>query len=434
MDGRDRQFPPHVAFDGRKYKLGKSAKQQTCVELTCRSNFTTASGSLDWRQLNVIEAPVNSSETTPNVRLLSLDVMRGITMASMILVNNPGDWGHVHAPLLHASWHGCTFTDLVFPFFLFMVGASMPFSLERRRIAGERGPLVLKILRRGLFLGLLGFVLGLLPNVLWDPGVFLTCRIPGVLQRIAICYVAVALISLFANTTGRWLVAAALIAIYSLGMFCFDVPGVGAGTFDVEGNFCWWLDNQLLFGHTWSGAPAKGFDPEGVWSTLTAIAGTQFGYFAGQVLARSDEPHKKTTTLFAFGQLALLVGYLTSTWMPINKQLWTASYLFVVTGLALNFLALLYLLIDVRGWRWGTTFWLVFGTNSILAYVLSSILGDAFSLIPVAETDFKSWVFATLVDQGVSAKNASLAWALSFVMLCWVALLPLYQANVRLRI
>jgi predicted acyltransferase len=380
------------------------------------------------------EAPLKPLEPQPNSRLLSLDVMRGLTMASMILVNNPGDWGKVHAPLLHATWHGCTFTDLVFPFFLFMVGASMPFSFEKRRSTSERRDLVVKILRRGLILFLLGFVLGLLPNVLWNPSVILTCRIPGVLQRIAICYTAVALLSLYTNSTARWIIAGVLIVIYSLGMFFIPVPGYGASSFEIEGNFCWWLDNQLLFGHTWSGAPAKGFDPEGVWSTLTAIAGTQFGYFAGQMLAKNDHAYKKVTMLFVFGQLSLLAGYVASFWMPINKQLWTTSYLFVVTGLALNVLAVFYLLIDIRGWRGGTTFWLVFGTNSILAYVLSSVLGDVFGLIPVGESDFKSWIVANLAQNGLSPRDASLIWALGFVLLCWLAVWPLYRANVRLRI
>ncbi len=366
-------------------------------------------------------------------RLVSLDVMRGITMASMILVNNPGDWSQVHAPLLHAKWHGCTFTDLVFPFFLFMVGAAMPFSLERRLEKEERQQLVIKVLWRGTILFLLGFALGLFPDVLWKPSLFFTCRIPGVLQRIAICYVAVAMLAIFAGPRTRWAISFGLIIVYSVGMLLIPVPGFGAGSFEVEGNFCWWIDKQLLFGHTYGGSPAKGFDPEGIWSTLTAIAGTQFGYFAGQVLRGSDEPYKKLTTLFSWAQLSLVAGYLVSFWMRINKQLGTTSYLFIVTGLALNFLALLYLSIDIRGWRWGNSFWLVFGTSSIAAYVLSSVLGDGLGLIPIGEMNFKSWVVQQL-GTILSPKNASLIWGLSFVMLCWVLIWPLFKANWRVRI
>lgn len=367
-------------------------------------------------------------------RLVSLDVMRGVTMASMILVNNPGDWDAVHAPLLHATWHGCTFTDLVFPFFLFMVGAALPFLLEKRLEAGQRQQLVIKILWRGAILFLIGFLLGLFPNVLWEPEIIFTCRIPGVLQRIAICYAVTALLALYASPVARWAVAAALIVVYSLGMFFIPVPGFGAGSFEVEGNLCWWIDKQVLFGHTWSGAPAKGFDPEGVWSTLTAIAGTLFGYFAGQVLKRDGEPYKKLVTLFAWGQVSLIAGYVFSFWMPINKQLWTASYLFLVTGLAVNFLALLYLAIDVRGWRFGTTFFLVFGASSILAYVLSSVLGDVLGLIPVGSTDFKSWIVHDRLGGLMSPKDASLTWGLAIVMLCWLLMWPLHRLNWRVRI
>lgn len=366
-------------------------------------------------------------------RLVSLDIMRGVTMASMILVNNPGDWEAVHSPLLHAAWHGCTFTDLVFPFFLFMVGAAAAFALDKHLEGGERHEVVIKIVRRGATLFLIGFALGVFPNVLWEPSIIFTCRIPGVLQRIAICYMATSLLAIYASPNVQWTAAFGLIAIYSLGMFFIPTPGYGAGSFEVEGNLCWWIDKQLLFGHTWSGAPAKGFDPEGIWSTLTAIAGTLFGYFAGRVLKGSDDPYKKLVMLFAWAQLSLVAGYVVSFWMPINKQLWTTSYLFLVTGLALNFLALLYLAIDVRGWRWGISFFLVFGASSILAYVLSSVLGDVLGLIPVGSASFKIWI----VHQGIGAfrspKNASLAWGIAFVLLCWLLMWPLYRLNWRVR-
>jgi predicted acyltransferase len=367
-------------------------------------------------------------------RLVSLDVMRGVTMASMILVNNPGDWKKVHPPLLHAHWHGCTFTDLVFPFFLFMVGAAMPFSFERRLEYADRIQLLGKVLWRSAILFAIGFVLGLLPDVLWNPNVIYTCRIPGVLQRIAICYFAVGLLALYSNNLGRWIASATLITVYTLGMLFFPVPGHGAGSFDVVGNFCWWLDNRLLFGHTYSGSPAAGFDPEGVWSTLTAIAGTQFGYFAGQVLRREGDSYQKATTIFVCGQLALLAGYVVSFVIPINKQLWTTSYLFLVTGFALNILALLYVIIDIYKWRRGLTFWLVLGTNSILAYILSSVLGDFLGLISLDNFNLKSWIVEQFLESFLSPKNASLAWALSFLALCWLLIWPLYRANWRFRI
>jgi predicted acyltransferase len=376
------------------------------------------------------------SSTTPSAsgRLASLDMMRGITMASMILVNNPGDWKSVHPPLLHASWHGCTPTDLVFPFFLFMVGAATAFALGRPREGAERQELVIKIVRRGAILFVIGFALGLFPSVFWDLSVLKTCRIPGVLQRIAICYVVTALLAIYATPRVQWTTAFWLILVYSLGMFLVPVPGHGRGSFEVEGNLCCWIDQKLLLGHTWSGAPAKGFDPEGVWSTLTAIAGTLFGLFAGKVLKSKEDPYPKLVTLFIAAQLALIAAYVASFWMPINKQLWTTSYLFLVTGLALNFLALLYWAIDVRGLRFGISFFVVFGGSSILAYVLSNVLGDVLGLIPMGQSDLKSWLVHDQFGAVLSPKNASLAWAILMVLTCWLVMWPLERLNWRVRI
>lgn len=377
---------------------------------------------------------MNDSPTPASTRLTSLDIFRGATMAAMIVVNNPGDWDHVYSPLLHAPWHGCTPTDLIFPFFLFMVGAALPFSLETRIARQPRSELVAKILRRGVILFLIGFALGLFPDILFRPLETLRdCRIPGVLQRIAISYVAAALISIYFKPKTQAVIAFALIAIYSAGMFFFPVPGHGRGVFDVEGNFCWWVDRQLLFGHTYSGSPAKGFDPEGVWSTLTAIAGTQFGCFAGRLLRTDRDPYQKLTLLFVAGQLFLIGAYISSLWMPINKQLWTASYLFLVTGLALNGLGLLYYAADLRGMRLGVSLWLVFGTSSILAYVLSSLLGDIAGVIPVGDGSLKSWIVGQL-GAYLSPKNASLTWAVALMAFIWMLIYPLYRANLKIRI
>ena len=376
---------------------------------------------------------MTANTTTKAGRLISLDVMRGMTMASMILVNNPGNWNAVFAPLRHATWHGCTFTDLVFPFFLFMVGAALPFSLENKSELSKRHKLVNKILVRGAALFAIGFVLGLLPDVLWNPSSILAARIPGVLQRIAICYVVVALLSLLFSPAVQWSLSLLLVCIYSVGMLFVPVPAVGAGSFEVEGNLCWWIDNQILLGHTYSGSPAAGFDPEGVWSTLTAIAGTQFGYFAGRVLLQQGEPYRKVTTLFIWGQCALLAGYIASFWMPINKQLWTTSYLFLVTGLALNFLALLYYTIEIRQWRCGISFWLVFGTSSIVAYGLSNVLGDFAGVVHIGELSLKSWVTRHF-QIVLTPKAASLAWSVAFVLLCWALMWPPYRAKWRIKI
>jgi predicted acyltransferase len=367
-------------------------------------------------------------------RLLSLDVMRGFAMACMILVNNPGSWSVIYEPLKHAQWHGWTPTDLVFPFFLFIVGVAMPFSFEKRLQDRNRFSLMKKVLQRTTVLFFIGFLLGIFPDVIWNPSVLLESRWPGVLQRIAICYFFTSLIVTFLSNIGRWIIAAVLLIVYSAGMFFYVVPGHGAGLFSVMGNFCWWLDNQLLQGHTWSGAPAKGFDPEGVWSTLPAITTTLFGYFTGQLLRSSDDAKEKLIRLFISANVFLILAYMVSLSMPINKQLWTVSFVFLTAGLAIHLLAMLYYLIDVREYRLGLLPFLILGTNAIVAYVLSSLLGDLLSIIPVGESNLKSWIFKDVLSRFLSPINASLMMAVCMVLLCTSLTSILYVRRIFVRV
>jgi len=367
-------------------------------------------------------------------RLVSLDVMRGFTMACMILVNNPGSSSVIYEPLKHAKWHGWTPTDLVFPFFLFIVGVAMPFSFEKRLQNGNRFSLMAKVLQRTSVLFLIGFLLGVFPNVIWNPSVLLEARWPGVLQRIAICYFFTSLIVTFLPNSGRWIIAAVLLIVYSAGMFFYVVPGYGAGVFDVMGNFCWWLDNQLLQGHTWSGAPAKGFDPEGVWSTLPAITTTLFGYFTGQLLRSSADAKEKLLRLFLSANISLILAYLVNLSMPINKQLWTISFVLLTAGLAIHLLAMLYYVIDIREYRWGLIPFIILGTNAIVAYVLSSLLGDLLSVIPVGEGNLKSWLFKDVFSSFLSPINASLVMAVCMVLLCTSLTSILYFRRIFVRI
>lgn len=367
-------------------------------------------------------------------RLVSLDVMRGFTMACMILVNNPGSWSVIYEPLKHAKWHGWTPTDLVFPFFLFIVGVAMPFAFEKRLQNGNRFSLMAKVLQRTSVLFLIGFLLGVFPNVIWNPSILLEARWPGVLQRIAICYFFTSLIVTFLPNTGRWIIAAVLLIVYSAGMFFYVVPGHGAGVFDVMGNFCWWLDNQLLQGHTWSGAPAKGFDPEGVWSTLPAITTTLFGYFTGQLLRSSADAKEKLLRLFLSANISLILAYLVSLSMPINKQLWTVSFVLLTAGLAIHLLAMLYYVIDIRKYRWGLIPFLILGTNAIVAYILSSLLGDLLSIIPVGESNLKAWLFKDVFSSFLSPINASLVMAVCMVLVCTSLTSILYFRRIFVRI
>lgn len=374
------------------------------------------------------------TENTPlPQRLVSLDVMRGITMASMIVVNNPGSWGHVYPPLLHAPWHGCTPTDLVFPFFLFIVGVAMPFALEKRQ--QQTGGTWKKILWRSALLFGIGFALGIFPEILTRPSVIFDARWPGVLQRIAICYAAVAAMVLTMPRLGQRIVACILVVAYLCGMFFVEVPGYGRGIFEPLGNFCWWLDNQLLFGHVWKESPAKGFDPEGVWSTLPAVVTTYLGYEIGVVLRRKESTKEQILLhLFLLANAFLIVGFSMSWIIPINKQLWTPSYLFLAAGAATNMLGITYWWTDLLGKKIGIRWTLILGTNAIFAYVLSSLAGDIYSLIPVGDKGLKSAVFSGLVSLSLPPKLASLLMALLFLAVCWVCTSLLYRKRIFLRL
>lgn len=376
----------------------------------------------------------SSSAPHSTGRLTSLDAMRGFTMMSMVLVNNPGDWGNVYSPLLHVSWHGCSFTDLIFPFFLFIVGVAMPFSFERRIAEGGRDSLFPKIVRRTLILFGIGVLLSVFPRILIDPNALDHFRIPGVLQRIALCYFAVSIITLYLGMAGRIAAGVALVVLYWLGMAFFPVPGYGAGIYEPEGNLCWWLDNLLLFGFTWRHVPAEGFDPEGVWSTLTAIVTTLLGYFAGLWLRSQHEPHRKLVGLFIAGNLAMLLAYCLTPIMPINKQLWTVPYMLLTAGLAVHCLAMFYYFIDIRGYNRGLTPLLIFGSNAIFAYVLSMAGSSVLDSIQVGDISLKAWIFQNAFLPWASPINASLAMGLAYTLFCMAVTGILYYKRIFIRI
>ena len=282
----------------------------------------------------IIASPSNAMD---NERLVSLDAFRGLTIAAMILVNNPGDWGHVYWPLEHAPWHGWTPTDLIFPFFLFMVGTAIPFS--RRARAGEAA-------RRALVIAALGLFMAAYPY--FD---LTTVRIPGVLVRIALCYLAVWATSRLGGPAVQAAIAAVLLTGYWYLMTRVPVPGGGPPTLDPETNLGAWLDRLLLDGHLWR--QSRTWDPEGVLSTMPAIATTLLGLLAGGWLRSERSGNRKTAGLLAAGLLLVLLGLAWGTSFPINKNLWTSSYVLFTGGMAAYLFGLLYWTCDVRGRRTG---------------------------------------------------------------------------------
>jgi len=324
-------------------------------------------------------------------RLISLDVFRGITIAGMILVNNPGTWSKVYKPLLHAPWNGWTPTDFIFPFFLFIVGVAMSLSLSKRIERGDsHWQLISKVIRRTIIIFTIGMFLNFFPQFnpfnypirfkifnffidLFPQFNIKELRIPGVLQRIALCYFFASVIIIEANK--KWQIgwAVILLGLYAVLVKYIPVPGFGAGVLEPKGSLCWYIDSNLLAGHTWKGAPAPGFDPEGILSTIPAIVTVLFGVFAGDWIRSPRDHSKKVRGLFVFGILGLVVGEILSGWLPINKNLWTSTYSIFMAGMALIFLAMCYWLIDIKGFKkWGKPF-IVFGSNAILVFSLSSL-------------------------------------------------------------
>ena len=287
-------------------------------------------------------------------RLISLDAFRGATIAAMLLVNNPGSSSDVYAPLRHAAWHGWTPTDLIFPFFLWIVGVAITFAFAQRVAAGaDHRQLMAHVWRRAAIIFTLGLLLNAFPFGIFsaDHFSFASLRLPGVLQRIAICYLAVS--AIFLHSTWRVQIAwvGGLLVGYWVLLLVVPVPGYGAGQLTAQGSLPWWIDSHLLAGHTWSGAPVPGFDPEGLLSTLPAIATTLLGVLAGQILRAGTADSVKVLRLGGCGVTLLMSGLGLIPWLPINKNLWTSSFVLFTAGAAAMICAGFYWLIEVRRYR-----------------------------------------------------------------------------------
>ncbi len=366
-------------------------------------------------------------------RLLSLDVFRGLTVAGMVLVNNPGTWRAIYAPLRHADWHGCTPTDLIFPFFLFIVGVAIPFALGRRLAEGEaRSTLVAKILRRAAII----FALGLLLHGVSSLDLA-TIRIPGVLQRIAVCYLIAAL--LFVTTTWRTQAVIAVLGLlgYWAALTLVPVPGFGAGDLGKEGNLAAWLDRTVLGAHIWR--IGRVYDPEGILSTVPAIVTTLLGVFTGLFIRGARPPSRTVQGLLVLGAAGVGAGLLWGCWFPINKSLWTSSYVLYTGGAALIALAACYWLIEIKGSTWWTAPFAILGVNALAVFFLSTLLAILLARvrIPVGGGQSRSLhtiLFEMLFVPWAPVTTASLAWALGNVLL-WLAIMwPLFRKGVRLSV
>ena len=369
------------------------------------------------------------SQTLLSERLSSLDAFRGLTIAGMILVNNPGNWSHVYPPLRHADWHGCTATDLVFPFFLFIVGVALSFSFSRRLEQGTGRGIHLTILRRSLII----FALGMLPRLLPPPD-FSELRIAGVLQRIAVVYLVASLIVLHCSRRAQAGIAAALLLGYWAAMAWIPVPGSGAGVLTPEGNLAAFIDSTLLPGRMYRGT----WDPEGLFSTLPAIATTLLGVFTGNWIRCGRDRSEIAAGMFAAGWALILAGLAWSVVLPLNKNLWTSSYVLYTAGAALEGLAFCYWLIDVRGYRKWAQPAIVYGRNSIAVFVASGLLTKLLYRTGFADggghISYWSWIYQSFYLPLGSPLNASLAMALSYVVFWWLMMWWLYRRGIFIKV
>jgi predicted acyltransferase len=355
-------------------------------------------------------------------RMASLDVFRGLTIAGMTLVNNPGTWGAIYSPFAHAEWHGWTPTDLVFPFFLFIVGVSITLALGRRAEGGgPRKTLYLKILRRSAIIFGLGLVLAGFPG--YDLS---TLRIPGVLQRIAVCYLVASVVFLHTRWRAQAVIAAALLVLYCVLMTYVPAPGFAAGDLSMEGNLAAYVDRALLGGHTWKPL----YDPEGILSTIPAVATTLAGVLTGHWLRSRRADMEKVAGMFVAGAAAVVLGWAWGFWFPVNKALWTSSFVLLTAGLGLQLLAACLWLVDVKGYRrWALPF-IVFGTNALALYFLSGLFAQLIDLVKVGgeggrQVALKTYVFQNFFAPLGAPKTASLLFALCFVLL-WLAVMYVF--------
>jgi len=368
-------------------------------------------------------------------RLLSLDAFRGATIAAMILVNDPGSWDTTYEQLKHAAWNGWTITDMVFPFFLWIVGVAMTLSFAKRTEAGaDRGKLMLHVVRRAAIIFALGLFINGFPFGLafGHEFSFSTWRIPGVLQRIAVCYLVASAIFLSSTIRGQAIWAVTFLVVYWLALMLISVPGYGAGVLQPEGNLAWFIDSNLLHGHTWVWAPAPGFDPEGILSTLPAIATTLFGILTGHWLRTGRPVAEKISWMFTVGLGMVALGWFLSIWLPINKNLWTSSYSLFMGGWALAGFSICYWLIDVNGYkRWATPF-VIFGMNAIAVYVAADFIAILLGLIQVTGPEgtpisLQEHIFRSVFVSIASPYNASLLYAFAFALITFLIAWALWR-------
>ena len=381
------------------------------------------------------QSPAAGNAKPQSERLMSLDIFRGLMVAGMIVVDNPGSDEKAYWAIKHAEWNGWTPADFIFPAFLFLVGAAMVFSFATRMKRGEsKRQILLHAFKRSLILIAVGLFVNASPLVGLDVH---TWRFEGVTQRIALCYFVAAILVLWTDFRGQLLSIVILLAGYWALLRFVPVPGFGLPGRDVpfmdpDKNIAAWFDRKLFAGHLFEGTR----DPEGILSTIPAIATTMIGVLTGHWLRSALAPKIIARNMVLFGILGLIAGEFWNAWFPINKNLWTSSFVLFTGGFALVFLALLYWILEIKRWRGAWTMpILVFGMNAIAGFVADSfVYGPGYSFtVKGADGSAIAWhdaAQARLMALGANAANASLLYSMAALLFCWFLLWLLWRKRI----
>lgn len=364
-------------------------------------------------------------------RYLALDVLRGMTIALMILVNNPGSWKYIYPPLRHAAWHGCTPTDLVFPFFLFVMGVSMFFSFSKYRDGLNRASL-LKVGKRTLLIFAIGLFINTFPQWKTD---WSTVRIMGVLQRIALVYLFASLLVLSLSRK-MLIIASSLILMVYWGVLWYFGDG---DPYSLTGNAVKVVDSLILTDqHLYKGFGTP-FDPEGILSSLPAVVTSIFGFFAGLII--NESPRKEVPARLFFGGLATTAaGWIWGLWFPLNKSLWTSSYVVYTAGLAAITLAILVYLIDIKEYKRWTGFFVVFGMNPLFIFAFAGLFMRSLHLFARITMDdgtsvpLTTWIYQNVFASWAGPMNGSLLYAVSCIVFFWLIGLILYRNKIFIKV
>ncbi len=369
----------------------------------------------------------NAESSSASKRLISLDALRGFTIAAMVIVNDPGSWSHVYAPLRHAEWNGCTLTDLIFPFFLFIVGISVALAYTKRLDARvPKKQIYRKIVTRTIIIFLLGVFLWLWPG--FD---FSAIRWAGVLQRIAIVFLVCAILFLNTSWKQQIRIGAVILILYWIIVAYVPVPGIGKPDLSVpEKNWANYLDTLLLPGVMWQ----KTWDPEGILSTFPSIVTGMIGMLIGTLYLRIRDEHKRLVWLFFIGFCLFLAGGAWNWFFPINKNLWTSSFVLYTAGLGTLGLASCILIVDMWGYTRWTFLGRVYGANAITSYVLAGMLTSVFYGLRLGGASMNEWFMSGLTSAGLDPRFVSMLYAVIYMLIIFVPALILYRRKIFIKV